>query len=102
KLASMTATYSSNTTQILLLPAKIVKSVSFGLIAEYRKKTPGATSRTSPNSIFGNSSAAFVGMAEMSRQASGRSQLRAVAFMSALRWNESFIIESDAEPLYAG
>src|SRR5262249_51210347 len=57
KLASTTATYSSKTTQMLLVPPKGMLEPS-GPMDEKRKKTPGAISLTSSNFILGISSAA--------------------------------------------
>src|SRR5437868_4021673 len=63
---------------MLLQPPKMLKSL--GSMAEKRKKTPGATSRTSPNFIFGGSAAVAVGVT-LSRDQSTRTGTRRMAIL---------------------
>src|SRR5947199_10377316 len=63
---------------MLLQPPKMLKSL--GSMAEKRKKTPGATSRTSPNFIFGGSTAVAVGVT-LSKDQSTRTGARRMAIL---------------------
>src|SRR5437764_13961731 len=63
---------------MLLQPPKMLKSL--GSMAEKRKKTPGATSRTSPNFIFGGSAAIAVGVT-LNKDQSTRTGARRMAIL---------------------